>query len=59
MRVGTVVAHDRKSADAWRAELRRGARPAGGGLTGAGLERAVMALAMRNPEYVQLATRAA
>lgn len=58
VRLGMVVAHDRQAFDAWRAE-----HPIAGqrsrGLTGAGLEQAVMALAVSRPEYVTLATRAA
>lgn len=53
VRIGTLVAHDRKAANKWKAmKGRLTAASGGGGLTGAALERQVMALAASHPEYV-------
>ena len=55
VRIGTVIAQDRKAYSRWRTRRRHPlARTAadGGGLTGRALESAVLGLAATNPEYV-------
>jgi hypothetical protein len=53
VRVGTLIAHDRKAANRWKAmKGRLTAASGGGGLTGEALERAVASLAVSHPEYV-------
>jgi hypothetical protein len=51
VRIGTIIAQDRKANTRWRSHIARAAgRPAG--MTGMALERAIAGLAARNPEYV-------
>lgn len=54
VRVGTVIAQDRKAANRWKAM--RGRRAVASGdqkaLSGAALERAIGAFAVAHPEYV-------
>jgi hypothetical protein len=55
VRIGTVVASNQRSLSKWRlAQRQQEAREQRGsvGLTGADLERVVMALALRAPDYV-------
>lgn len=53
VQIGTIIAHDAKALRQWQARSRRNKGEAG--LTGAALERAVMGLRARNPEYVVVA----
>jgi len=56
VRIGTVVARDRKAAASWdRKVARRNGKSVG--LTGANLEAAIAGLAATNPEYVVVGTR--
>jgi hypothetical protein len=55
VRVGTITARDQRALNRWRTAQRRAeakAQQGSAGLTGAALEQAVMALALRSPEYV-------
>lgn len=55
VRVGMITAHNQRMLNRWRLAQRRAeAKAAQGsvGLTGAALEQAVMAIALRSPEYV-------
>lgn len=51
VRVGTVIAHDRKAANQWKSR-RTSARRRGRKVSQAGLESAIASLAVTNPEYV-------
>jgi hypothetical protein len=50
VRIGTIIAHDRKAHMKWQHRKRADARSHG--LTGMDLERAIGHLAVANPEYV-------
>lgn len=55
VRIGTIIAQDRKAYGRWRTRRRHPAAIAasdGGGLSGKALESAVMGLARQHPEYV-------
>jgi len=52
VRVGTVLAHDKKAYDRWRSRPRTTAAARAKGLTGAALEAAVMRLAQIFPNNV-------
>lgn len=54
VRVGTVIAQDRKAANRWKAMKNRRAVSTGdrAALSGASLERAIGAFAVAHPEYV-------
>lgn len=57
VRIGTVVAQDRKALQRWQSHRRRAAQPQGeaaAGLTGLALERVVMGLARSHPDLVAL-----
>jgi hypothetical protein len=51
VRVGTIIAHDRKAAGRWDRQVAARNRQSAG-LSGAALEHAIAALAATNPEYI-------
>jgi hypothetical protein len=53
VRVGTIVAFDKSSADKWARQTRRKGR----GLEGAALEQAIMSLARVHPDIVEVVGR--
>lgn len=52
VRVGYIIANDRKAHQRWQSHSRRTSTGKGAGLTGMALERRIANLAATNPEYV-------
>jgi hypothetical protein len=58
VRIGTIIAFDKKAGDRWRRMRQRAQGTAGQALTGADLERTILGLAVSHPDLVLVKTAA-